>query len=395
VAVLRFELGFVRQRAEPNNLLDFVDSCFHLPVTIRAKSSIVGSSPALIAEEYLRATTLSNSMYSLGNCWIKAHLPLFIVEAESRELTRHARSLRRIVLQELDDVSIFHTTVKFREIDVNCAVWLIEKPETSPSSSAEHLRRLRIHLCRFHAERECLSFVLRHIQRKKLTLGGYGTPPSDWLQHYLDESVKWISKKSVGGVSASKIFRFAQELSASTEEGLAESTLAQLRHVRKTVLKRCNDLLSASPGIMADTFMQVVYERGSIHQGENMVKKQEATVTNSSYVQLSQSGRDSSGLTMHVTQGPASSPEIAAQLQALELSISNIMGELAKKDEAQQERAQRSIETISNELKKERPDHSWLSISKDGLIEAAKTVGALGAPVIQAVQELFKLVYPS
>jgi len=50
------------------------------------------------------------------------------------------------------------------------------------------------------------------------------------------------------------------------------------------------------------------------------------------------------------------------------------------------------LEKLVNEVSKEQPKKKWYQISADGLIEAAKTVGAIGTPVITITQSILKLL---
>ncbi len=50
------------------------------------------------------------------------------------------------------------------------------------------------------------------------------------------------------------------------------------------------------------------------------------------------------------------------------------------------------LQALSDEAQKDQPRKKWYELSAEALIEAAKTVGTLGKPVIESVQSILKLI---
>lgn len=60
--------------------------------------------------------------------------------------------------------------------------------------------------------------------------------------------------------------------------------------------------------------------------------------------------------------------------------------------EDKDQEAARDLETLSREAISPEPRKKWYQLSADGLIEAAKTVGAIAAPVITTVEAIVSIL---
>ncbi len=83
------------------------------------------------------------------------------------------------------------------------------------------------------------------------------------------------------------------------------------------------------------------------------------------------------------------SDELKAKLKELSEAVEAMTGEMPD-DKAKE--VTDDLQTLVNETTKEEPRQKWYELSAQGLIEAAKTVGTVGQPVIQTVQEVSKLL---
>jgi len=82
-----------------------------------------------------------------------------------------------------------------------------------------------------------------------------------------------------------------------------------------------------------------------------------------------------------------SSPEKAslqALLKTLHAETSKLIEALPDKDDA--ERAARNLRNLTEAATAKKPDPKWFEVSAEGLLEAAKAVAALTAPVTTAVK---------
>jgi len=86
-----------------------------------------------------------------------------------------------------------------------------------------------------------------------------------------------------------------------------------------------------------------------------------------------------------------SSDELKIALKELALSVqgltSNMSSEKAKEVNS-------DLEILVGEAIKEKPRKKWYELSAQGLIDAAKTVGSIGKPVIETTQSILKMLSP-
>lgn len=106
------------------------------------------------------------------------------------------------------------------------------RPNYYRSESQIKARLLRLFLMRLHAEKQCLFQIIRHISR------GYiqptrGTPASERLQHYLNQSIQHISKLRKHGASLTEMEgeSLAKDLEEKITAGEYESLLQALANL--------------------------------------------------------------------------------------------------------------------------------------------------------------------
>ena len=88
-------------------------------------------------------------------------------------------------------------------------------------------------------------------------------------------------------------------------------------------------------------------------------------------------------------QNSGASDDLKTQLEELTKVVEEMTGKMSKEDA---EDAQECLERFVGDVTKEKPKRKWYSVSGEGLIEAAKALGSLGTPVINAVERVIKLL---
>ncbi|MCP4108521.1 MAG: hypothetical protein GY749_23735 [Desulfobacteraceae bacterium] len=83
------------------------------------------------------------------------------------------------------------------------------------------------------------------------------------------------------------------------------------------------------------------------------------------------------------------SDELKAKLKELSEAVEAMAKEIPGN---KAEEVTNDLQTLVNETTKKEPRQKWYELSAQGLIEAAQTVGTVGQPVIQTVQEVSKLL---
>jgi hypothetical protein len=112
------------------------------------------------------------------------------------------------------------------------AVWFV----AARGWEGDAVRRLRIHLFRLHAERECLKQVLLAISRDVISIER-GTAASDALQDYLNHAFTLIFEPSFG-IPSGEIFQAAYATDQLISEGERASLLEHLSQVRGNIKRK-------------------------------------------------------------------------------------------------------------------------------------------------------------
>ena len=87
--------------------------------------------------------------------------------------------------------------------------------------------------------------------------------------------------------------------------------------------------------------------------------------------------------------GSGASAELKDRLGKLALEVANLARALPPE---KAEEASRSLETFTSEVLAKKPRKEWYELSAKGLIEAARTVAAMAAPITTAVKAVLALL---
>lgn len=313
-ALVRFEAGFLLpEKYPPYDVSAFVASCLSIPVKMDGQEIPLSKAPPKIGQKYLRATTSWRSQHATSTWWIDDCEPLLLIEAEDWDFdkTNYLKLFKRLSLLEMPKVCI-----RYREVKIfgrRLAVWVVSCPAEAKSEFRQSLRRLRIYICRLHAEIECICAVLRQIEMKRVVLGKKGSFESESLQKFLDTSARWLDQKSYDGMDFEPVFRFAQQLTGQTEEGLRETVLAALDRARKTVITRCAQVMTS---FNINNNGQLTIHEQSTQSGDIMTTKNTATVTGNQNT-LTQAGRDATTV-VSIIPDVSTNPTVQAALATLQ-----------------------------------------------------------------------------
>jgi hypothetical protein len=142
-------------------------------------------------------------------------------------------SLQRYV-PPLEDAGLHASSETFDVSGQYAVVWLVN---VAPNADPDVLRRLRIHLFRLHAERECLSRVLRHLLVGKLSIER-GTAASEALQAYLAAAGHLLNRETFYGLAQDQILAAAYDGLEVVATGEREDLLARLERARRSVRQK-------------------------------------------------------------------------------------------------------------------------------------------------------------
>lgn len=378
--VARFEVG-LRFEPQPGatpapvNLYGLITQILGMKVsvcgsgTVRQLTALAGAGRSL-AGHYLAATTdhRVKPRQALQNWWMTSGTPALIIEYDSDViLPPHSR-----FVQEVPDAgaTLSHT---WFEVGQRCCVWLVRHDHGDPEAA----RKLRMHLVRLHAERECLRCVIQHAENRKFDLSERSLE-SDAVQEYLRNALRLVQKPRRMGLDQGPMLQAAREALGTALPG----ETASLKISRRQIEKRVRGYVDA--GRRTATVINIVNQYRDNSMSTNI---QMGNVTVSG---------DFNQVTAATIQGSfnkvASSDagaELREKLNALAVQVANLARQLPPADA---EHVSKDLESLTSEALSKAPRQKWYELSADGLLEAAKTVAGMAEPVTQAVKAVLALI---
>lgn len=236
--VTRIELGLsCRARAgdgRPWALEAVAMSCFAGDLALRSTDGKWSQAPvfqagAPLARLLLRSTTKRDG-FNPEESWLRPGRPLLLLEYDPslEAMSPPPGRIVPILWDEGIDVSY-----RLLEANANYAgAWFV----AANRANCDAVRRLRIHLFRLHAERECLKQVLLAITRDVIRVER-GTAESETLQDYLNSAFTLIFEPSFG-IPSGEIFKAAYETDQLIAEGERASLLERLNQVRGNIRRK-------------------------------------------------------------------------------------------------------------------------------------------------------------
>jgi len=261
------------------------------------------------------------------------------------------------------DIRLSHALLKFG--DKECSAWFIDR---GAGGFSEIARRLRIHLIRLHAERECLRLVLFHISDgEKLN---FTTKPnlSDSIQLYLNNAIRAIEKPKRFGLNQLAIIETAQVAFDMVSAGYSTS----LQHMRRQVamkvkayIQKANRKVTIIQNIERH-IMSTVIKQGNITVSGNFTMVTAKNIENS----------------LNTTENNELDQELKS---SLELAIKEVTRLINKLPDREADTTSRDLDNFITEVTSEKPRKEWYQLSAKGMLETAKTVAQLTHSVTAAI----------
>jgi hypothetical protein len=393
-AVARLEIGLQfrrrRMRFTPlgaKDCLTLLESVLALPVTVVASEGSSVSTPLLqsvrhVAGRYLRATTKLTAGLPAPTpaWWFSPGLPLMLVEYRSEEIATLPRFSRLVELESEVGIRLEHFRISYR--GTLLGTWFLR---LDPGVNPDVQRRLRLHLFRLHAERECLKQILRLIAQEKIPVESR-TPAADRLQEYLLGAQRLLERQSRFGLPQSEILNAAQQFEDVVDEGERETLLAKLSQIRGNIRRFVEryteeerDLTSRIHVVGSGNTIMVAKEQKigrqvmteyNIEFGDHTTFHGDFAVANSIQNSFNKA-RDSA---------------VPKELQEALKQLSQQVAEMAKHLPPEQARqVAQDLETLTTEATSGKPRKKWYELSAEGLKEAAETVGEIATPVLGTI----------
>ena len=277
-------------------------------------------------------------------------------------------------------------------------LWFLKSfPRLSYEASVHQgdlIRRLRLHLFRLHAERECLKQLLRLIIHNKLH-PETRTPASDCLQQYLLDSTRLLSRKARYGLSQSKLLDAVQKFEDLVSPGERETLLTHISdlNIRRNIYNNVKKFTIPEPD--AAGVLQIIGHNTSVFVGK---EQRIGGVTMTNYEMKFGDNTKISGdfVVANTIQNSFNkiaasdgSTELKKKLEELHEAVAEMSNHLSP-DGARE--AAKDLDFLTSEATSENPRRKWYKMSADGLIKIAKTVEKVGLPVVKVVGETLKLL---
>jgi len=272
-------------------------------------------------------------------------------------------------------------------LDRSVGVWLFGVHQ---NTDRDYQHRLRIHLLRLHAQREVIKEVLRAIHSERIAIVRTTTAdsedhPSNRLQRFLHDTIRRMERKIHSGLPQSELLQAAEEIQDSVTEGERTAILQRIQPLRRVVLSAVERFTEDKASV--DTV--IVVEAGGKYE---MTKNEQNVSINGTVqggVQVNQLVAQSITNALNRVQQSEAPDDLKARLTELNA----LVAQLVKKAQPEvQEKAAKNLETLTKEATSKAPDRAWYELSASGLLDAAKTVAEMAAPITTAVKAVLALL---
>jgi hypothetical protein len=404
-AVVRVELGLTR-RAHPattqgtrlppldsDGCLQFLLGCAATPVIVPSGNHAPASLPLLQADQGLRRQLLRSSTarekekppFQPPVWWLTPGRPLILVQYWPREVVSLPSLTRRVETDNVAPLDLSHMGLLSQNRLVT--VWFLG---LRPDADRDVLRRLRIHLFRLHAERECLRHVLKHIKADRITVER-GSEASERLQHYLDRTFNLFFSQTRYGINQSKILEAAYRYDDLVSEADQATLLQRLTEIRGTISRKVAKGTTPQP-IGEETrsiYIEQYIEKAIIAGEGNIVDKS---------IRIGDVGGSITGIvgidssitsSFNRVQESQAPDELKTKLTELTAAVAEMAKHLP---EEQAKVAARDLDTFTQEATSEAPRRNILEAIGNGLAKTADVVDKVGAPVVALVKAILLLI---
>ena len=325
----------------------------------------------VLAQHFLAATTnyRLNPQVKPQPWWFCSGMPSLIVEHHPSNPITLPPHTRHVL-----DVPEAGATISHAWLQVGkqrCSAWFVAIGKGDP----DKVRRLRIHLARLHAERECLRLVLFHIKDDSKFDLAKNQASSGLVQEYLNEALRAIQKPERFGQDQSVLFDAARQALGIAFEGQNTS----LQYMRRQVAVKVEGYLSR-----AQHTATVIYNI----QGDIMntnIQMGNVTVTGDFTLVTAKNIQNS----FQKAANADKDAELKEKLQAVTVEVANLAKKLPPE---KAEVLSKDLNSFTDEVISKEPRKEWYELSAKGLLEAAKTVAEMAGPVTTAVKAVLALL---
>jgi len=403
----RVEIGFlIRGHRFPTqffpvdnqDILGLINGCLSIQVRVLLADGINTTCELYkcgeqLAKHYLQATTqrVNSELAETEDWWLSPGNPLMLIEYKSHEISRLPKQAKPIMINTSDTGffgSLNHYGIK--KGGKRLGVWFLDISDDNP----EVIRRIRLHLFRIHAEKECLKQTLRLLILGSLQPRTH-TAASDNLQRYLKDSMRLLSREARYHLSQSALLEEMLKVEDIVTPGERATLLAQLSKIdiRTTIYHNVEKFTANTTGStqyynIVGNDISVFIGRDQRIGGTQMTKYEIKFGDNNKF-----SGdfvvANSIQHSFNKISSSDASQEIKEKLKELSQAVAEMCEHLPHEKARE---AARDLDTLTNEALSDKPRRKWYEMSADGLVKAAETVGKVAVPVITIVMSLLPML---
>ena len=378
-ALWRVEIGLA---FDPVVALDFtqilatVADLLALPMRARRRGawgapvalSSLGSS---IGRALQDATTFKEAGDERRALELRPGRPMVFVEtqassASSMWANEAEAAVRTQTFQLTDKAGSASIDVDFGTLRIAHDEWPLVLLRSTRADDGRSTREVRTHLCRLHAEREVLTQVLRAANKGRITA------VSGELERYFSRTQSALFADARHGIEQADL-RQAFDVYDRITPAETASLVALLGHRRQSIERVTT--LTATYRERDDRPIIHVEPGGHLTMNDNRVN---VAGNNSGIINVAGTFTN----TGNIIQG-ASNDEVKTALSSLKTLTEQLAAKLP--EPAKQQSVANKLEALTKEATAAEPDHDMLKVTGKGLIEAAKTVAEMAAPIAKAV----------
>lgn len=213
--------------------LKFVDGCCAVSVKLPRAQASLGTAGRQLAGQYLAATTSrkKGKVFKIARWWVTSGTPLLLLSYGRGDVQR-AENFTRMVIALENELVVRHCWIRHRGQTIS--TWFFEEQD---NARQEFIRRIRVHLLRVHAERECLKSIFRLIVQGRVLVPN-GKEEGNLLQDYLRQSLSFLSKTRSYGIWKSGILETFQEFEDIVSPGERKTLLNELARIRGNIRRQ-------------------------------------------------------------------------------------------------------------------------------------------------------------
>tara|TARA_R110001583_G_scaffold169652_1_gene322516 strand:+ start:1657 stop:3228 length:1572 start_codon:yes stop_codon:yes gene_type:complete len=392
-AVVRIEIGIVHNRtANPlKNLtleeaLCMVNGIAEIPTLVSSVTDEPKLRPILTQGKYLARLYANASMNRIvpecasGLKLVEAGAPVILVELTPEEMPENANILIPDGFTVLKKTSVNGANALFCRLNSSVGIvstWIIQKG----TATEQQLRSLRLCLIRLHAEREVLDIILKQIHRGKL-LNPLSEYAVDMLDQYFNERLKIVNRNKWGGMNQSEIVAAFDATQAIVRPAIQEQLTRRYEGGRLQVWKKIEAYQEKRQATR-------LVREFNIYKGGNVIEKQFNVTNFGGNVNVADYMSNVTNTVNNNLSESVVDNEIKVLIKQLNQEIERVA---SKVDPGQVKKMGKNLEALSKELVSEEPERRWYEVSIEGIMDAAKAVGAIADPVFSIAEKLLKLL---